>query len=344
MAAQVDFGLFDWLDRGSSSTADLYESRLKLVEIADKAGFYGYHLAEHHGTSLGMAPSPAVFFSAVAQRTNRIRFSPMAYLLPLYHPLRLIEEVCMLDHLSQGRIEVGISRGVSPYEIGCYSVDPETTREIFAETLDIYRAGMCNDVLEHSGKHYQFHDVPMEIKPLQSPYPPLWYPSFSQAGAEYAAQHGFNFMSLGPPALVAQLMGHYRDVSAQHANDAVRFNSHVATPKLGAMRQIFIADTDEAAITIAKPAYADWYKSILKLWHRHGDSSYDDFFGWDGCLAGETILIGSVSKVRDQIQQLVAESGINYFVGSFAWGSLSLEQSRQSLELFISEIMPEIQG
>ncbi len=340
----IDFGLFDWMDHGPGSIGDLYESRIKLIELADRAGFYGYHLAEHHGTPLGMAPSPAIFFAALAQRTKHIRFGPMAFLLPLYHPVRLIEEVCMLDHLSAGRIEVGVSRGVSPYEMKCFSVepDPNITREIFAETLEIFRAGMCNDVLDHNGKYFQFHDVPMEIKPLQRPYPPLWYPSFSESGATYAAEHGFNFLSLGPPALVTQLMKIYREVSAARTKGSDRINGHVETPKLGAMRQIYIAETDEEAIKIARPAYEDWYKSITKLWHRNSDASYDDFFRWDPCFAGETILVGSVAKICEQIQRVVSESGINYFVGSFAWGSLTPEQSRRSLELFISEIVPAI--
>ena len=117
MTPKLELGLFDWIDRGNFDVADLYEQRIQLVEIADQAGFYGYHLAEHHGTSLGAAPSPSVFFSALAQRTSQIRFSAMAFLLPLYHPVRLAEEICMLDHLSNGRVEVGVSRGVSPYEI-----------------------------------------------------------------------------------------------------------------------------------------------------------------------------------------------------------------------------------
>ena len=201
---------------------------------------------------------------------------------------------------------------------------------------------MCEPVLDYAGKHFQFEDVPMEIEPLQRPYPPLWYPSFSEAGVEYAAQHGFHFMSLGPPSLVSHLMERYREVAAEHKGSADRLNGHVTEPKLGAMRQIFIAESDEAAMTIAKPAYGDWYASITKLWHRRGDSSYDGFFDWENCLGGETILVGSVAKVRKQIQQLVAESGINYFVGSFAWGSLSPKQSLESLELFISEIIPEL--
>lgn len=342
MAAQVSFGLFDWLDRASGTVGELYESRLKLVEIADRAGFYGYHLAEHHGTPLGMAPSPSVYFAAVAQRTAKIRFSPMAFLLPMYHPVRLIEEVCMLDHLSQGRVELGVSRGVSPYEIKCFGVNPEETREIFTEVLEVFRAGMCNEVLNFNGKHFQLKDVPMVIKPLQRPYPPLWYPSFSQAGVDYAAQHSFNFLSLGPPALITQLMAQYRQTWAANAGTPNRLNGHVTAPKLGAMRQIYIDETDAAALAVAKPAYADWYQSITQLWHRNSDTAYDQFFDWDACLAGETILVGSVATVREQLRRLVAESGINYVVGSFAWGSLSAAQSRRSLERFIAEIMPAI--
>lgn len=110
----VAFGLFDWMDRGTAPWYQLYEERLQLLEAADAAGFFGYHLVEHHATPLGMAPSPALFLTAAAQRTRRIRLGPLVYLLPFYHPLRLIEEVCMLDHLSNGRLELGIGRGSPP--------------------------------------------------------------------------------------------------------------------------------------------------------------------------------------------------------------------------------------
>lgn len=333
MSAAMEFGMFDWVDRGTKSVGDLYESRLRLIESADQAGFYGYHLAEHHSTPLGMAPSPSVFFGALAQRTKNIRFSPMAYLLPMYHPLRLIEEVCMLDHLSNGRMELGISRGVSPHEVATYGLDPETNRDIFTEVLEIFRKGMKDDVLNYSGEHFAFQDVPMTLKPLQDPYPPLWYPSFSEAGAEFAAREGMHFMSLGPPSLVTSLMDRYRELASGPGGKAV---------KLGAMRQIYVAETEEEAFAIAKPAYDDWYRSILQLWHQRDDHAYDNFFAWDPCLAGETILIGSVEKVRDQIQELVSLSAINYFVGSFAWGSLSPEQSQRSFDLFASQIVPTI--
>ena len=333
--AELEFGMFDWLDRGPGDTAALYESRLRLIERADEAGFYGYHLSEHHATPLAMAPSPSVFFAAVAARTSNIRFSPMAYLLPLYHPLRLVEEVCMLDHLSDGRVEVGISRGVSPYEARSYNADPEQAREIFGESLEVFREAMTQTQLTYKGEHFQFDQVPMEIAPLQQPHPPIWYPSFSEDGAAYAAREGFNFMSLGPPSLVTHLMQHYLAVAAQSGKGTLK-------PKLGAMRQIFVGETDAAAMAVAKPAYADWYHSITKLWHQHDDHSYDDFFQWDKCLEAETVLIGSADTVRRQIQKVVDTSDINYFVGSFAWGSLGHDDCIASLERFIAEVMPAI--
>lgn len=100
-ASPVQFGIFDWIDRNQLPLSDLYEQRLRCLEYADEAGFYCYHLAEHQATPLGMAPSPGVFLSAAIQRTRHIRLGPLVYLLPLYNPLRLVQEICMLDHMSQ---------------------------------------------------------------------------------------------------------------------------------------------------------------------------------------------------------------------------------------------------
>src|SRR5262249_29375280 len=124
-------GVFYWVDRREMPLERLYEERLQLLEAADRAGFYCYHLAEHHMTPLGMAPSPSVFLAAAAQRTRRIHLGPLVYLLPLYSPLRLIAEICMLDHLSGGRLEGGVGRGVLPHEGGYHGLAGGHTRAMF---------------------------------------------------------------------------------------------------------------------------------------------------------------------------------------------------------------------
>src|ERR1700722_13769670 len=133
----MKFGVFDHVDRGNSSLADLYESRLKLAEIYDRSGFYAYHIAEHHSTPLGMAAAPSVMLAAVAQRTKRLRFGPLVYTLSVSHPLRILEEICMLDQMSRGRLEVGFGRGASPYEIGYFGVDAQKSAKIYTEAFQI---------------------------------------------------------------------------------------------------------------------------------------------------------------------------------------------------------------
>lgn len=101
-------GIFDHLDEDGPDIARQYEDRLMLAEACDHLGFYAYHLAEHHCTPHGRGPSPNLFLSSVAQRTRRLRVGPLVMLLALYHPLRAFEEICMLDQLSGGRLELGI--------------------------------------------------------------------------------------------------------------------------------------------------------------------------------------------------------------------------------------------
>jgi alkanesulfonate monooxygenase SsuD/methylene tetrahydromethanopterin reductase-like flavin-dependent oxidoreductase (luciferase family) len=337
---QVAFGLFDWIDRGTAPLQQLYEERLQLLEVADAAGFFCYHLAEHHATPLGMAPSPALFLAAAAQRTRRIRLGPLVYILPLYNPLRLIEEVCMLDHLSGGRLELGVGRGVTPYELGYFGVDAAGTRALFDEVLTILLTGMTHERLTFAGTHYQYHDVPMELHPVQQPYPPLWYPTHNPESVGYAARHGYHFVGLGPAAVVRQHVDAYWQTWETHRHDPGRLNGHVAAPKMGILRQVYVADTDAEAVATARAAHAHWYRSITKLWHDHDDHSVDGLFAWETATQYETILCGTPARVRDQMARLLEVSGCTYVLGAFAWGTLSQAQALRSLRLFAEEVMP----
>src|SRR2546423_15678141 len=107
-----------------------------------------------------MAPSPSVFLSAVAQRTRRLRFGPLVWAMPLHYPLRLIEEICMLDQLSGGRLELGFGRGSVPVELEYYGADPEKAQEIYTESVELILNGLTRKVLDHHGKHFSFSQVP----------------------------------------------------------------------------------------------------------------------------------------------------------------------------------------
>jgi alkanesulfonate monooxygenase SsuD/methylene tetrahydromethanopterin reductase-like flavin-dependent oxidoreductase (luciferase family) len=259
----MEFGVFDHLDRHDIPLLDYYEQRLRLIEAYDRAGFYAYHLAEHHFTPLGMAPAPSVFLAAVAQRTRKLRFGPLVYALPLHHPLRLAEEICMLDQLSGGRLEIGFGRVSSPPELAYYGVDPKQAQEIYAEELELVLHALANKTLTFEGKRFSFRDVPMTVEPLQKPHPPVWYGAHSPDSAERAARRGFHIASLDPPGEIKAAAERFRATwRALHGDKAL--------PKIGIGCIIVVAASDDDALRIARRAYPVWHKSFTHLFRMHG--------------------------------------------------------------------------
>src|ERR1700731_3460701 len=256
------FGIFDHLDDGGVPVGQLFEERLKLIEAYDRAGFYGYHLAEHHNTPLGYAPSPGVFLSAVAQRTRQLRFGPMVYLLPLYHPLRLIDEICMLDQMSGGRFLFGVGRGVSPVEVGFFGVDFARGMQQFTEALEVIRRGLTHDVLTYDGEFYKFDGVPMALKPVQQPHPPLWYGISRPETVSWAVANDVN---------VVTFLRETRPLTdAYRAEWKELGKGDAELPLLGLTRHIVVADTDAAARKIAQRAYRPWRRHMELLWEQKG--------------------------------------------------------------------------
>jgi alkanesulfonate monooxygenase SsuD/methylene tetrahydromethanopterin reductase-like flavin-dependent oxidoreductase (luciferase family) len=340
---RVRFAIFDWLDeqRPSDLTA-LFEERLKVVEYSDSVGFDYYHLAEHHWTPLCMAPSPNLFLAAAGQRTRRIHLGPMVCVLPLYHPLRLMEEIAMLDHLLQGRLEVGVGRGASPYEMAPFQVQTDETRAIFEEALAIILQGLATGEVNHEGRHFTFKDVKLVQRPRQQPYPPLWYPTNYPTSVPWIGQHGFHTMFGGLfPSLEAtrEQFDVYNRHRAEHAGEPNRLNGHVADPCYGIVRHVYVAETDAQAEREAKAAYAEFSISFEHLWVLHNDTRIRRA-DWDTFVEQKGIYVGSPTTVRARLEEALTITGGNYFAGAFAFGSLSTEQMLRSLRLFAEQVIP----
>ena len=327
----IQFGVFDHMDRSGIPLAEQYENRLRLAEAYDQLGFDRLHIAEHHSTPLGMAPSPGIFLSAVAQRTRRLRFGPLVYPIKLYHPLRLAEEICMLDHLSGGRFEFGVGKGASPIELGLYGVDPANTEPQFAEALAVLMQALTQDRVDFEGTFYRFRDVPIELKPLQQPHPPIWYGVSRADGAERAARKGYNVVCNLPAA------------PARAVSETYRGALGTAPGRMGLGRFLVVAETDAEARAIAGRAFPRWQASFWKLWDEKGARPPvpmpDSFEGVEQMGIGAA---GSPATVRRALEAQLAQSGADYLLGRFAFGDLSLEESLRSVRLFATEVMPAL--
>jgi alkanesulfonate monooxygenase SsuD/methylene tetrahydromethanopterin reductase-like flavin-dependent oxidoreductase (luciferase family) len=334
----LKFGVFDHMDQGSVPLTEQYEARLKLVEAYDEGGFHAYHLAEHHATPLGMAPSPSLFLAAVAQRTKRLRFGALVHTLSLYHPLRLAEEICMLDQMSGGRLELGIGRGISPHELAYYGVAPEMAQALYREASAVILQALSAKTLTFHGEHFRFDEVPIEMTPVQRPHPPLWCGTSSPEGTRWFAENRVSFATNVAAARARAITDRYREEW-----DRLR-RKPTELPFMGIARHIIIAQTQAEAMRVGRPSYRRWFKSFMLLWDKFGTKppnialpeSFDDF------VRAGFALVGTPEAVRDGMQEQIGSAGINYMLCRFAFGDLPYEASRCSVDLFVHEVMPRL--
>jgi len=336
-------GIFDHLDRKDMALAQFYEERIRFVEAADALGIDSYHIAEHHWSPVGMAPLPGVFLGALAARTKRIRMGPLAYALAFHNPMILAEEIAMLDHLTGGRLDLGVGRGISPWELSMFGVTHSESRDIFREAMEVILKYMTNDTVTHRGARWKFFDVPVEIKPLQKPFPPIWYGASTGVTRDFIAELGAA-MNAGwaPSARVRQVADGYREAWAR-TKDAPYRAGRAAEPAIGSVRMVVIGETDAEAEALAKPAYERWYQSLEKLAHSFGHATL--FVPPDYEVSRRrigSVIAGTPETVRKELVRHIEEGGVTYPLLQLAFGNLSHDQEMRNLKLFASEVLPHI--
>jgi alkanesulfonate monooxygenase SsuD/methylene tetrahydromethanopterin reductase-like flavin-dependent oxidoreductase (luciferase family) len=333
---KVEMGIIDHVDRQDRPIHETYDSRLKLFELYDKAGFSTLHITEHHFTPLGLAPSPLIFYAAASRITKHIRFAPLVLIATLYNPLRLASEICMLDHLTNGRLEIGTGRGVSGVELGFFNLKESEAPAVYGEAMQVLMAALTQDTVDFHGKYFDFTNVPIELKPLQQPHPPLWYATNSAESAARAGRQNMNMVNLLGAADARAIVTAFKDSwSAAHAGKGMTM------PKSGIARNLYVAETDQKAKERGMFGSKGFYESLVYLWRKYNATamSLEEVLR----AAEATLIAGTPATVRARIEEELTVSGANYFVARFAYGNLTHEESARSLELFTSEVMPHFQ-
>jgi alkanesulfonate monooxygenase SsuD/methylene tetrahydromethanopterin reductase-like flavin-dependent oxidoreductase (luciferase family) len=343
----IEFGMFDHVTRPPGVALDeLYEGRIALLRKADAAGFRGYHLAEHHGHGLSATPSQALFLAAVARETERLRLGMLVACLPLHHPIRLVEEICMLDQLSGGRLDLGVGRGISPFEHRFFGHDPDESRGRFAELLPMVVQGLSTGRMDSAGsEHFDFPEIELPVEPVQRPYPPMW----AAGNVELAARNGFHFV-FGAP-VTAELRRRYDELWAQGRDDPDRLNPHMAEPKIGSSQYLCIADTDEEARRIGERALRVLAAFLGRSIGREPPHLQDPnrpepptplVKAIQVGGAGGVLVCGSVETVRDYYVRYAAEGNANYVVINVPFGDMTFAEAERTLDAFIAEVMPAV--
>jgi alkanesulfonate monooxygenase SsuD/methylene tetrahydromethanopterin reductase-like flavin-dependent oxidoreductase (luciferase family) len=257
--------------------------------------------------------------------------------LPLHHPLRLYEEICMLDHMSSGRLMVGVGRGGALLEHQRYGIDPADAPSMYHEAFAVLMQAFERDIVDFDGKYYRYRDYLVQAKPVQRPHPPLWYGAPNAEAVAWAAPRAINVVSLGPPARARAISDRYRVEWEKLGRPAGEL------PKIGITRHIVVAGSDAQAQRIANEAYPRWRDAMEFLWKRSNvefvlkDIYPKEFATLQAIGHG---VAGSPATVRDYIARLQTETGVNYVLCQMVFGSMGFEQAQQSIGLLASEVMP----
>jgi alkanesulfonate monooxygenase SsuD/methylene tetrahydromethanopterin reductase-like flavin-dependent oxidoreductase (luciferase family) len=319
---------FGWRDRSTPLTS-VYDTALERFAIMDAAGYDAVWLAEHHFSGFSVCPSVHMMGVMAAARTKRLRIGTGVSLAPFYNPLRLAEEVALLDVLSGGRVNWGAGRGFERSEFKAFDIPPEESASRFHETVDIVLKAWTNEKLSYHGKHFTYEAVEVLPKPLQVPHPPVWMAATSTPAIDWAAANGFSIL-MDPHSSRAEL-GRKR----RHYVDMLAAAGHSAAGRVIPMARLIAVDETTAKAREVAQRAAQWTIATY-VGPTHHRQEVRTFGGKEPITyyLEDVMLHGTAQSVADQICALERDAGMTYL--------LAAPLSRRSFTLLTDEVLPRI--
>ena len=346
-----------------------YEEHLQAWEELDRLGFDGVAFNEHHTSPYGLMNSPNLLAAAAAQRTKNLKLAIYGNLLPLHDPLRLAEELAMLDCLSNGRLISGFARGI-PREHEVYQVPLKDSRARFEEAWEIVRRAWTEESFSFEGRFWNYSDVSIWPRPVQQPHPPVWVPvTSSKETIEWAAEHDIPIT----PGAIASSSGLREDITNYYARCLEQHGHRLTPDHLILPANAYVADSKADAVKEAGP-YALYFTNVL-FSHGNvtdanpllqagylGSSSFDyirpenmrvatrsraDFRGMtlaDIERQAENQAWGRPDEVRERIITDADEAGASTVLINLNRGAMPQEQFLNQIRRFGTEVLPALQA
>ncbi|MGI9591365.1 MAG: LLM class flavin-dependent oxidoreductase [Myxococcota bacterium] len=321
---------FGWRDR-SVPLADVYSRALERIEVMDRTGYDAVWLAEHHFTGYSVCPSVHVMAAHVAARTSRLRVGTAVTLAALYHPLRIAEEVALLDELTGGRINWGAGRGFDPREFSVFGVPTEESADRFREAVEIVLEAWTNEKLTFEGRFHRYHDVEVLPKPRQQPHPPTWVAATSPGAIEWAASSGLSIL-MDPHSAHREIA---RKLALYHEGlEKAGFESAGRDIPIG--RLVAVSESDAEAEAVARRA-ARWTvgsylpKEALAQF-RPGEPAVEPVDHY----MKDVVIHGCPERVVDELLTLEDQVPLSYLLLS--------PLSEKTFGLFTDRVLPHLAG
>ena len=361
----MKFSLFDttsWpygdrpSDYEATRAAELFEQHLKEYAAAETLGYDTIFLAEHHFSPYNLTPNPFLMLAAIAQRTSTIRMGVMISVLTFHNPVQFAEEVAMMDLLSNGRLEVGIGRGVDEQEFLKLGMRYEEARDRFEEALDLILRLWKDENVEHTGKFFQLGSAAtLWPRPLQQPAPPIWVAALSDPTLKWAGSKGYGMSSAFLPApLTRTRFELYREAAAAAGH-------RVGPENTAMLRFVHVADDHDQAVAEASEGLADLFKLFIPAVVPRDLSSlppeyeyYREFFApfqdpknpppADILMQLGILVAGTPEEVEENIRVQITESTSGHILTWHHFGNIPYDSVRRSEKLFATKVASKLRA
>ncbi len=325
---------FSWTGRVPVST--VYSRAMERVDMMDDSPYDCIWLAEHHFTTYSVCPSVTLMGTYIAARTKRLRIGTAVTLNAYYHPLRLAEELGMLDVFSNGRLNWGSGRGFDPTEFKLFGITKDDVYERFRETADVVQAAWKSERFSHHGKYFDYDDVLVLPRPVQEPHPPVYLAASSPDSIRQAGAEGYTIM-LDPHSSNGEIK--YKRGLYQEVMEA---NGHVVGDRdIPILRYVALADTREEAMEIARRS-SSWtvgaYINPSKTGGRPrtvipGHEPEPDMDPVERYLH-DVAIVGTAAEVIDRLKELEVEIPMNYL--------MLAPMSQDTFLRFTKDVLPHV--
>ena len=338
----MKFGLFyEWPNPALKDWKSLFDEGVEQLQYSEEMGFDFCLIAEHHFSNYGNSPSPLLQALYIAERTKRLKIATLVLVLPIWQPLRLAEEVAVLDNLTGGRFICGVGRGYQPHEMGRFNIPLEETRQRFTESLDLMiKAWTQDESFTFDGEYIKVTEpVTVWPKPLQKPHPPLWLAGTSVESMQVAAERDmmpFTTGGLGAEGVRAHL------TSLVHARRDL--GKSIQGLELGLQSTTHVAETDAEAR--AQLPYARWQnragRALNRLEVTDGRISVTPYEGEpDDEQFLQRLFLGSPDAVTEKFR-LASKLGVTHVSNWMMFGGIEHDKIMRSIRLMGEEVIPAL--
>jgi alkanesulfonate monooxygenase SsuD/methylene tetrahydromethanopterin reductase-like flavin-dependent oxidoreductase (luciferase family) len=342
----MKFSLFLQMERYDADKPhkELLDELTELVQIAEKGGFETVWIGEHHSMEFTIGPNPLTFLSYLAPKTEKIRLGVGTFIAPFWHPVKLASEAALVDVMCDGRLEFGIARGAYQYEFDrMLDGEPAADGGKYLREMVPALQKLWQGNYEHKGECWNFPTSTSVPKPVQGPYPPMWVAARDPDSHNFAVKNGCNVM-------VTPLFKSDDEVGAlmDKFNTACANNPEVEKPKVMCLRHTFVHE-DPEDWKIGVNGIRRWY-SYFQGWFRNdqtpqngfcqpiSEAELNDMPDFAPEVLRENLMIGTPNQVITRLKEYEALGLDEYSFWSD--NSLSHEEKKKSLELFIRDVVP----